>query len=123
MKNAIILICLLMFVGCRTITKVQTEYVTKDSIINHTQHLRDSIYLHDSVTIRQKNDTIYIAQTRTIYKEKTNAVTDTIYIDKTDTAIETRTMTKKVVPWWCWLILCIAFVGLSLKLCNFVLVK
>lgn len=44
------------------VESVKTEY--------ETLHVRDSIYLKDSVYIHEKGDTVFIDRWRTIYKEK-----------------------------------------------------
>lgn len=66
--------------GCRSVkyvpvTEYRDRYVSKtDSFIK-----TDSVYLHDSVTVFTKGDTVYIAKTR--YKDRFKIV----YHTKTDT--------------------------------------
>lgn len=74
------LLCAMLF-GCTT-----TKYVP---VIEHhtdtmriTQHQRDSIYLHDSIRVSEKGDTIRIEKWHTRYIERTSH--DTIYQSKTD---------------------------------------
>ena len=75
-----LLLCLL-FGSCTT-----TEYVPV--IEHHTDTLiqtnvqRDSIYVHDSVTVSQKGDTVRIEKWHTKYVEK--QVHDTTYVAKRD---------------------------------------
>lgn len=73
-------VMLVMLTGCRSVkyvpvTEYRDRYVSKtDSFIK-----TDSVYLHDSVTVFTKGDTVYIAKTR--YKDRLRFV----YNTKTDT--------------------------------------
>ena len=73
---------LIMCCSCTRTVYVPQTSVQKDSIYL-TQYKRDSIYLHDSVFIRMKSDTLLIEKWHTKYVEKVN--TDTLYIEKSDT--------------------------------------
>lgn len=72
---------LVMLTGCRSVKYVpvtEYRYVSKtDSFIK-----TDSVYLHDSVTVFAKGDTVYIAKTR--FKDRLrfvyNAKTDTVAV-------------------------------------------
>lgn len=77
---AMLAVMLVMLTGCRSVkyvpvTEYRDRYVSKtDSFIK-----TDSVYLHDSVTVFTKGDTVYIAKTR--YKDRLRFV----YNTKTDT--------------------------------------
>lgn len=64
----------------RTVYIPQTT-VQHDSVFLHT-HSRDSIYVHDSVTIREKGDTIWLTRWRTEYRDRIRI--DTAYIERRD---------------------------------------
>lgn len=74
---------ILMLIGmlagsCRSIQyvpveTVKYEYITRDSI------QLDSVYVKDSILIRQKSDTVFLDKYRYVYKYK--------YIDKVDTVL------------------------------------
>lgn len=101
-----------MFCGCKGTEKVVTRVEYRDSVINRTEYIRDSVYVSDSVRIKEKGDTVLIERWKVIYKDKLSEKTDTIYIDKVRTETETETVTKKVVPKWCWWLLVVcAIVG------------
>lgn len=71
--------------GCtRTIYVPQTT-IQRDSIYL-TKLQRDSIWLHDSITLREKGDTIWLEKWHTKYIERVH--TDTAYISRTDTIRE-----------------------------------
>lgn len=79
------MVMVLGMVVCCSCTR--TVYVPQTSIqrdsIYLTQYKRDSIYLHDSVFIRMKSDTLLIEKWHTEYIE--HKVTDTLYIERADT--------------------------------------
>ena len=76
----ILLTCLSLY-GC-----TKTEYVTVEKIRTDTtyitKHQRDSVYLHDSISVKEKGDTVKIEKWHTKYVEK--QVHDTLYQSKTD---------------------------------------
>ena len=78
----IILLACLSFCGC-----TKTEYVTVEKIRTDTtyitKHQRDSIWLHDSVMVSEKGDTIRIEKWHTKYVSK--EVHDTLYLATHDT--------------------------------------
>ena len=55
--------------SCKSVKYVPVETIRHDSIYI-TQHQKDSIYLHDSIHIREKADTILIEKWHTKYIEK-----------------------------------------------------
>lgn len=83
MLAAVAVLALLMC-SCKSIeyVPVNEKEVHHDSIY-FTQLQRDSIWLHDSIRVEAKNDTIKIEKWHTKYIEKLRV--DTTYIAKTDT--------------------------------------
>lgn len=83
MVMAVAFLALLMC-SCKSIEYVPVieKEVHHDSIY-FTQLQRDSIWLHDSIRVEAKNDTIKIEKWHTKYIEKLRV--DTTYIAKTDT--------------------------------------
>ena len=103
-KLVFIIITILLFSACRTITKtievpveIPVEVVKKEYI--HDTKI-DSVYIRDSVDRWQKGDTLYITKWHTKFK----------YINKVDTIIKTdsipkiESVEKKVevnhIYWW-----------------------
>ncbi len=81
MRNALILLAVLLLASCGALkTQVQTIYVRDTAYISKVQV--DSVYKHDSVFIREKNDTVYKYVERTLNKYK--LLHDTIYRCKID---------------------------------------
>ncbi|WP_165022209.1 hypothetical protein [Dysgonomonas sp. ZJ279] len=78
MKNILILSILISFllISCKSKTiyvpveSVKTEY--KDRLY------RDSVYLHDSIMIKMKGDTVWYEKYKTVYKDK--LVRDSVFI-------------------------------------------
>lgn len=85
-KIDLIISILVMIVACFLSSCTRTIYmpqvsVERDSIYLHT-HTRDSIMVHDSVTIMIKGDTVWQTTVRYEYKDRWH--TDTIYIERSD---------------------------------------
>ena len=75
------------------------EYHTDTTYI--TKHQRDSIYLHDSISVKEKGDTIQIEKWHTKYIER--EVHDTCYQSKVDSVPKPYPVIKKVpadLSWW-----------------------
>jgi hypothetical protein len=67
--------------SCRTVQYVHVpEYHNDTTYI--TKQQRDSIYLHDSISVKEKGDTVLIEKWRTKYVERMR--TDTLYLHKSD---------------------------------------
>lgn len=75
------LIACLCLTGCTTTKVVTVEKVHNDTTYI-TQHQRDSIWLHDSISVKENGDTVLIHEWHTKYKER--IVRDTIYRAKVD---------------------------------------
>lgn len=87
-----------MLSGCTTTKYVQVPVVHNDTTII-TKHQRDSIWMHDSVLVSEKGDTVCIEKWHTKYVEK--QVHDTTYIAKVDTIREVFTNeVEKPLTWW-----------------------
>ena len=74
-------IALFFLTGCTT-TKVVTVPEVHTDTTYITQHQRDSIWLHDSIHVTERGDTIRIERWHTKYISK--EVHDTLYRTKTD---------------------------------------
>ena len=75
---AVIVLCL---VGCKTqYVPVETVHVETERVVDIQ---RDSIYVLDSIYVREAHDTVYITKWRTEYKEALRI--DTLNIERIDT--------------------------------------
>lgn len=75
------IVALAMLSSCTT-TKVVTVEKVKTDTTYITKHQRDSVWLHDSIQVTEKGDTVRIEKWHTKYIER--EVHDTLYQSKTD---------------------------------------
>lgn len=89
--------CLLFVIySCRTVKYVPVETVKVDTTyINKLQ--RDSIYMLDSVYIKEKEDTVLIEKYKYLYRDK--LVRDTMYISKVDSIQIPYPVEKELTRW------------------------
>ena len=97
----IALIMLLIFLGSCTTTKVVTVEKVKTDTTYITQHQRDSIWLHDSIHVSEKGDTVLIHEWHTKYRER--IVHDTLYRAKVDSIPVPYEVVKEVPRQKTWL--------------------
>ena len=116
MKHILWIVALLMLMSCAATRKASTEEVTDnyrsteklDSIfINAIQ--RDSIYLRDSIDVREKGDTVYKYVEKLRYKYVNSVATlyrtivrvDTAYVDRTKLEVyEKPVYIEKEIKWY-----------------------
>ena len=98
---AIALLMLLIFLSSCTTTKVVTVEKVKTDTTYITKHQRDSIWLHDSIHVSEKGDTIRIEKWHTKYIER--EVHDTLYRAKTDSIPVPYEVIKEVPRQKTWL--------------------
>ena len=93
--------------SCATKTKV--EYVDREVIkyVAKVQHDTVTNNTHDSIyhIIFQKGDTVYNTKYKEItrYRDRVTFIRDTIYQDSIQTQIKETSITKKIIPKWCYL--------------------
>ena len=98
MKNCIsmlppltaILLNAMLLTACRT-TQTMTDTNT-NHVSNNIQ--RDSIYLHDSIFVHIRADTVYLEKWHTRWRDRETVKTDTITLTET----KTETVEKPYVP-------------------------
>ena len=84
----------MVMVGCRTLPEPLPLRVERDSIYLSRVE-RDSVFVRDSVTIREKGDTVYRDRWRVEYRER--VLRDTAYIERNDTITNE---VEKALTWW-----------------------
>jgi hypothetical protein len=88
-------VVLLVLSSCRT------QYVPVETVRTETERVvdiqRDSIYVLDSVLVREAHDTIYITKWRTEYKEALRV--DTFRVERIDTLNTIVEVEKKLTKW------------------------
>ncbi len=102
----LILITLLTLSGCKS-KQALVSVPKNDSTAIHRHTERDSVYIHDSVVMLVKGDTVYKDRWRTEYKLVAVQVTDTLYKDK---EVIVQLPPERYIPPWAWwsLGICIA---------------
>ena len=83
--------------ACRTAPGNITgnEVYVHTGIVEH--FVRDSVFLHDSIFVRERPDTVFFTRYRTLYKE--NTIRDTVLM--CDTLYRERTVTCYTAPPGC----------------------
>ena len=97
-------ICVLMMIAlwltsCTTTRVVAVEKVKTDTTYI-TKHQRDSVWLHDSIHVTERGDTIRIERWHTKYIER--EVHDTLYRAKTDSIPVPYDVVKEVLRQKSW---------------------
>ena len=103
MKQNLCLVILVavLLVGCKTKERVVTVVTVRTDTTYITKHQRDSVWLHDSIHVTEKGDTIRIERWHTKYVEK--ATHDTLYQATHDTIPQPYPVEKLVereLSWW-----------------------
>lgn len=110
----VILFVLALLASCR-----QVEYVTVEKVLTDTTYItkwqRDSIWLHDSIHVKEKGDTVLVEKWHTKYIEKMTH--DTTYVATHDTIpdpfpVETIKEVPAELSWWQRLRIWIGNIGL-----------
>ncbi len=83
-KNIFSILFLSLLLSCATGHKTNVPLHSSVSFSEH--HLRDSIFLHDSIYVHIKADTIYTTRWRTVFRDRIKSDTlflqDTVYCEK-----------------------------------------
>ena len=110
----VFLMLLAWLTSCTTTKYVEVERIRTDTTYI-TKWQRDSVWLHDSIMVTEKGDTVRIERWHTKYVEK--QVHDTTYVATHDTIpqpypVETVKVVEKELNWWQRLRLWIGNIGL-----------
>ena len=85
----------LMCNSCRT-EYVPIETVRHDSLF-FSKLVRDSVYIRDSICIREKGDTVFLDKIKYMYVYK--ELNDTVYIEK-EKEVQVPVPVEKKLSWW-----------------------
>ena len=113
----VLLICLLL-VGCTTTQYVPTE-VTKIEYKN--KETVDSIYIRDSVFVREKSDTIFLEKYRVVYRDK--LLRDTIIYRDSIPIVQTVEKIIEVNKLKNWQIILMVLGGILLGIIGYKLLR
>ena len=97
----LVILVVVLMAGCKTKERVVTVEKVRNDTTYITKHQRDSVWLHDSIHVTEKGDTIRIERWHTKYIEK--ATHDTLYQATHDTIPQPYPVEKLVereLTWW-----------------------
>jgi uncharacterized protein YcfL len=97
----LVILVAVLLVGCKTKERVVTVEKVRTDTTYITKHQRDSVWLHDSIHVTEKGDTIRIEKWHTKYVEK--ATHDTLYQHKTDSVpvpYPVEKLVERELTWW-----------------------
>jgi hypothetical protein len=95
-----LIVSVILLTSCTTTKVVEVEKVRTDTTYI-TKWQRDSVWLHDSIHVTEKGDTVRIERWHTKYVEK--QVHDTTYVATHDTIPQPYEVVKEVqaeLSWW-----------------------
>ena len=94
-----LLLCLLLS-SCSTTKYIEVPITQHDTLVV-VDHQRDSVYLHDSISVKQAGDTVWVQEWHTKYKLK--EVHDTTIVATHDTIAKPYPIIEyepKPLSWW-----------------------
>ncbi len=93
---AVAIALLLLFGSCRSIRYVPVETIRTDSVFMSNVRI-DSVYVQDSILIKEKGDTLTTIRYKLVYRYK--HITDTLFITKND-SVQVPYPVEKELTWW-----------------------
>ena len=90
-----------LLASCKTHERILTIETVRTDTTYITRHERDSIYMHDSIHVHEKGDTVRIECWHTRWRDRWQY--DTIYISKTDSVPMPYPVEVEVparLTWW-----------------------
>ena len=117
--RVLLALMVVMFVFALLASCRQVEYITVEKVRTDTTYItkwqKDSVWLHDSIRVREKGDSVWVERWHTQWRDRLRV--DTIYQATHDTIpqpypIETVKVVEKDLSWWQKLRLWIGNIGL-----------
>ena len=114
-------VVLLLIAVAALLCSCKTQYVPVETVRMETQYIdrlqRDSIFVKDSVFLKEKNDTVYLTKWRVEYREALRV--DTVQIVRTDSIQNIVEVERNFTPWES---ICFSIGRVMLTISAFVLV-
>ena len=95
------LFMLSLIAGCKSHERVVVVETVRADTLRLSHNIRDSMWLHDSIYIRDKGDTMWIERWHTRWRDRT--VHDTTYVSKTDSVpvpYPVEVEVPRELSWW-----------------------
>ena len=95
------LFMLSLIAGCKSHERVVVVETVRADTLRLSRNIRDSVWLHDSIYIRDKGDTMWIERWHTRWRDRT--VHDTTYVSKTDSVpvpYPVEVEVPRELSWW-----------------------
>lgn len=115
-----ILSCVFLVCSCATKTKV--EYIDREVVRYETKIQHDTLInnVHDSISVVQKGDTVYVDRWHTAIKERIVSRVDTCWRDSLLTEIKEIAVERKIIPNWCYFSLVVCVIIIIFAITKFV---
>ena len=100
MRNGLMVAVGLLLTACSS-TKVVTVDRVRTDTVKTVRNVRDSIYMHDSIRVTEKGDTVTIERWHTRYQDR--LLLDTIYQSRTDSVpvpYPVEKLVERQLSWW-----------------------
>lgn len=101
MRNGLMIVAVGLLLTACSSTKVVTVERVRTDTVKTVRNVRDSIYMHDSIRISEKGDTVTIERWHTRYRDR--LLLDTIYESRTDSVpvpYPVEKLVERQLSWW-----------------------
>ena len=101
MRNGLMIVAVGLLLTACSSTKVVTVDRVRTDTVKTVRNVRDSIYMHDSIRISEKGDTVTIERWHTRYRDR--LLLDTIYESRTDSVpvpYPVEKLVERQLSWW-----------------------
>lgn len=101
MRNGLMIVAVGLWLTACSSTKVVTVERVRTDTVKTVRNVRDSIYMHDSIRISEKGDTVTIERWHTRYRDR--LLLDTIYESHTDSVpvpYPVEKLVERQLSWW-----------------------
>ena len=101
MRNGLMIVAVGLLLTACSSTKVVTVDRVRTDTVKTVRSVRDSIYMHDSIRVTEKGDTVTIERWHTRYQDR--LLLDTIYESRTDSVpvpYPVEKLVERQLSWW-----------------------
>ncbi len=101
MRNDLMIVAVGLLLTACSSTKVVTVDRVRTDTVKTVRNVRDSIYMHDSIRVTEKGDTVTIERWHTRYRDR--LLLDTIYESRTDSVpvpYPVEKLVERQLSWW-----------------------